>query len=352
MTVFTTSTHRSLEDPGFHDYYLRMVGDGDEYGAIEAVTGLLDQGVPAQRIMVDLIARTQQRVGELWAANEWSIAREHAATAISERALAAVAARTNERPRLGRITIACVDGEWHALPVRILAETLRLDGWRVDFLGASVPGPHLVTHLHQTGPDAVALSCMIPTRLPRAHAAITACRTAGVPVIAGGRGFGPTGRYAEMLGADAWAATAEQAASRLATDWPPAMDDPSVSPFLGDDEYTWVVRHRGDLIATALRRLAAAYPQVNQYDQRQTDATAEDTGHIVDFLAAALYVADERLFTDFTDWTNAVLLARNVPSQALVAGLLAVRDQLHDWPTARHMLDAAVNRLRPAPDPA
>ena len=51
-----------------------------------------------------------------------------------------------------------------------------------------------------------------------------------------------------------------------------------------------VVRQRGELIGTALRRLSAAYPAVVDYDQRQRDATAEDMGHAVDFLSAALYV--------------------------------------------------------------
>jgi methanogenic corrinoid protein MtbC1 len=345
VTVFTTTPPRDLNDPDLAEHYLRLIGSGDEYGAVEVVTDLLDDGVPAQRVMVDLIARTQARVGDLWAANEWSVAREHAATAISERALAAVAARTTVRPTGGRITVACVDGEWHALPVRILAEMLRLDGWRVDFLGANVPGPHLITHLHQTGPDAVALSCMIPTRLPRAHAAITACRSAGVPVIAGGRGFGPGGRYAQKLGADAWAAGAEDAVARLAGDWPPAIGDPFETAFLGDDEYTFVVRERSALVGTALQRLAAAYPAVNRYDRRQHDATAEDIGHIVDFLAAARYVGDDRLFTDFVDWTRAVLAARGVPPPALAVGLRLLRDQLRDYPAAQGMLGTGLSRL-------
>nr|WP_296071257.1 cobalamin-dependent protein [uncultured Actinoplanes sp.] len=322
------------------DRYLDLVGDGDEYGAVELVTGLLDDGVPAQRIMIDLIAPAQRRVGELWAADEWSVAREHAATSISERAVAALATRTTVRPSRGRITIACVDGEWHALPVRILAEMLRLDGWRVDFLGASVPGPHLVTHLHQTGPDAVALSCMIPTRLPRAHAAITACRQAGVPVIAGGRGFGPGGRYAQHLGADAWAAGAEEAVERLSRNWPPRTPDPQLAAYLGDEEYTYVVRHRPELISTAMRRLTEAYPAMRGYDQRQLDATAEDLAHIVDFLAAALYIGETRVFTDFVVWTAGVLRARSVPAVALAVGLQVVRDQLRDYPAALAMLDA------------
>jgi methanogenic corrinoid protein MtbC1 len=331
VTVFT------LDISELSHTYLGLIGGGDEYAAVELVTGLLNDGVLPQRIMIDLIGRAQSRVGELWADNEWSIAREHAATAISERALAAVAARTNVPPRRGRITVACVDGEWHALPVRLLGEMLRLDGWRVDFLGASVPGPHLETHLHQTGPDAVALSCMLPTRLPRAHAAIAACRSSGVPVIAGGRGFGPYGRYAEKLGADVWAAGAE--------DWPPPMRDPSATAYLGDEEYTSVVRARGELIQTALRRLAEAFPAVRAYDQRQRDSTAEDLAHIVDFLAAALYAGEEQILIGFVDWTAGVLAARDVPPAALTAGLRVVRDQLLDHPQASSLLAAGLGRL-------
>lgn len=328
--------------PALEDEFLELIGDGDEYSAVELVLGLLDDGVPPQRVLVDLIGRAQARVGALWAANEWSIAREHAATAVSERAVSAIAAHTTVRPARGRVTIACADGEWHALPVRILAEMLRLDGWRTDFLGASVPGPHLVTHLHQTGPDAVALSCMLATRLPRAHAAISACRSAGVPVIAGGRGFGPGGRYAQHLGADAWAADAEEAVERLSAGWPPPMRDPQISTFLGDDEYTYVARHRPALIGTAMGRLAGDYPAVRDYDQRQMDATAEDMGHIVDFLAAALYVGESQIFTDFVDWTRGVLAARGVPPAALRAGLFLVRDQLRDYPAALAMIDSGL----------
>ncbi|WP_373869847.1 cobalamin B12-binding domain-containing protein [Planomonospora parontospora] len=89
------------------------------------------------------------------------------------------------------MTVACADGEYHALPTRLLAEVLRLRGWHVDFLGAGVPGPHLITHLHQAGPDTVALSCTLPTRLPRAHATIAACRAVGVPSWPAGAASGP-----------------------------------------------------------------------------------------------------------------------------------------------------------------
>ncbi|BEL02295.1 cobalamin-dependent protein [Actinoplanes sichuanensis] len=331
------------------DGYLQLVADGDEIGAIRLVTALLDDGVPAQRIIVDLIGGAQRRIGELWAANQWSVAREHAATAVGERALATVAARSTVSATRGRIALACVDGEWHGLPARMLAELLRLDGWRVDFLGASVPGRHLIVHLHQTGPDAVALSCMLPTRLPRAHAAITACRAAGLPVIAGGRGFGPGGRYAQRLGAQAWAATGEEAVTRLATDWPPRtvtdLPLPDEEAFLGDEEYTHLVRCRPQLIATAMDRLTTVYPPAAGYDPAQIEATSEDMGHIADFLAAALYVDEPAIFHDFVTWTNTVLSSRGVPATALRTGLTLIQDQLVDFPAATRMLSTALNSL-------
>jgi methanogenic corrinoid protein MtbC1 len=193
MTVAATPVERRGA-AGMVERYLELIGAGDEPAAVALVTDLLAGGVPPETVLLGVIGAAQARVGQLWAENRWSVAREHAATAISERAVAAVAARTSVAPVRGRVTVACADGEWHSLPVRLVAELLRLRGWRIDYLGAAVPGPHLVTHLHQTDTDTVALSCLLPTRLPGAHAAIAASHAAGVPVLAGGPGFGPGGR--------------------------------------------------------------------------------------------------------------------------------------------------------------
>jgi hypothetical protein len=81
------------------------------------------------------------------------------------------------------------------------------------------------------------------------------------------------------------------------------------------------------------------------YNQRQLDSTAEDLTHVVDFLAAALYVSETQIFTDFVDWTAGVLRARGVPPVALRVGLQVVREQLRDYPTALAVLDAGSARL-------
>ncbi len=95
-----------------------------------------------------------------------------------------------------------------------------------------------------------------------------------------------------------------------------------------------------------LRQLTGSYPPMAAYDQRQHDATAEDLAHILDFLAAALYVEDPSVFTDFVDWTVQVLDAREVPDQALTVGLGIYRRLLHDFPRACHLLGLGVTTVR------
>ncbi|GHE97159.1 cobalamin B12-binding domain-containing protein [Streptomyces fumanus] len=327
------------------------VAAGDEYTATGTVLRALDDGLDPEHVLLDVIATVQGRVGEQWAANRISVAQEHAATSINERAVAALALHPAARttPHRGRITVACVDGEWHALPARLVAEVLKLRGWRVDYLGAQVPAPHLISHLHTTKADAVALSSSIATRLPAAHAAITACQAIGVPVLVGGAAFGPDGRYARLLGAQAWATDARTAADRLAAGpLPCPQPDPRQGddlPHLADQEYTMVVRGKDALVRTVFLALADAFPAMRGYDDTQRERTAEDLAHIVEFLATALYLDDDGLFTGFIAWTAHILRARGVPPQSLPPALALLARELKDFPRAVRILRRGTETL-------
>ncbi|WP_435972089.1 cobalamin-dependent protein [Streptomyces sp. Qhu_M48] len=327
------------------------VSVGDEYAATGVVLRALDDGTDPESVLLDVIAVVQGRVGEEWAANRISVAQEHAATAVNERAVAALAVHTAARttPTRGRIAVACVDGEWHALPARLLAETLKLRGWRVDFLGAQVPSPHLIAHLHRTRADAVALSASIATRLPAAHAAITACQAVGVPVLVGGAAFGAEGRYATLLRADVWAPDARTAADRLARRPLPRpqvehqqLDD---LPHLADQEYSLVTRNRASLVRAVFTALEDAFPAMRGYTDHQRERTAEDLAHIVEFLATALYLDDETLFTWFITWTARILVAREVPARSLPPALGLLARELKDFPRATRILERGVEAL-------
>ncbi|QKW25371.1 cobalamin B12-binding domain-containing protein [Streptomyces seoulensis] len=337
----------------------QAVCDRDEYAAGQAVFTALDAGAAVEDVLLDVVAGVQHKVGREWAADRFTVAQEHAATAIHDRVIAAMAHRAPPAPPrepAGTVTVACVDGEWHALPARLLAEVLRHRGHRVDFLGAQVPTPHLIAHLHRTAPDVVALSSSLPVRLPDAHSAITAVQALGIPVLVGGAAFGDDGRHARLLGADAWAPDARAAADLLARGLPrpvpgairQRVDD---LPHLIDQEYSLVLRGKRQLVRDTLAGLEERLPAMRAYTEAQRERTAEDVAHIVDFLSCALYADDSRLFTGFLDWTGDILEARRVPARVLDPGLALLQDLLKDFPRSLDFLTRgrAVLAARTAP---
>ncbi|MFF0383366.1 B12-binding domain-containing protein [Streptomyces sp. NPDC004286] len=328
----------------------------DESAAVREVFAAADEGAGRESLLLDVLGGVQRRVGTEWAADRISVAEEHAASAIIDRVIAALAhrvpapARTPERPR---ITVACVDGEWHVLPARLLAEVLTGRGWQVDFLGAHTTTPHLIAHLHATNPVATLLSASLPLHLPSAHTAVTAVQSIGIPVMVGGAAFGEDGRYARLIGADAWAPDARAAADLLADGLirpePVTRQQVDDLPHLADQEYTLIKGNRSALVRQSLATLDERWPGMRAYTEAQRERTAEDLAHIVDFLATALYVDDAELFTGFILWSAEILQARRVPPHSLRTGLDILGEKLHDFPRALGFLKAAGAALPATP---
>jgi methanogenic corrinoid protein MtbC1 len=301
--------------------------------AVDVARAAVRGGVPVAVALEQLVAAGQAEVGRRWETNQWSVAHEHAATSISEHVVAALSGEVAPpAQQRGTVVVTCVDGEWHALPARILAVVLGAAGWDTRFLGASTPADHLARLLDDLGPDAVALSCSVATSLPRARRMIEVVRGAGVPVLAGGRGFGPDGRWATALGADAWAASASAAVDLLAAGWP-AFTDPAPPPPAPDDEQERIERDLPELVEQAMRLLEQRFPPMRGYTLEQLTRTREDFGHILRFLGAALFVDDPGEFEDFVRWLVGLLGARGVPPVAVSTSLQGLVDVLAGLPS-------------------
>lgn len=333
----------SAELDGVFDKYWAAVSTGDASGAAEVALQLRDAGTALSVVLDKLVSAGQNEVGRLWAAGEWDVAHEHRATSVSEEVVAALSASITA-PSNGRsVIVTCADGEWHSLPSRILAATLRSAGWQVTYLGASVPARHLTQLVHDVGPDVVAISCALPTRLRHARHMIEVARGASVPVIVGGRGFGPGGRWGLDLGASAWAADAGSALDALAG--LPTFVDPAPVLAPVDDAEDAVRAARDLVVQRCMAELGAAMPpDVAAYDDDQLARTEEDLGHILDFLAAALFVDDVDLYTLFVEWLRDLLAARHVPPATLGAGLdlleRLLREAIGDRERVRRFLAA------------
>ncbi|MCD2185993.1 cobalamin B12-binding domain-containing protein [Actinomycetospora soli] len=304
--------------------YLDRLGASDEQGAIDVALGAVDAGLDVEAVLLDVVAEAQREVGERWAAGAWSVVQEHIATHISERVVSAVARHRPAGPSsgVGRIAVACLDGEWHALPARLLAEVLTRHGWDVTFLGSSVPAAQLAVHLHETGPDVVAVSSSLPSRLPAARRMVEACRASGIPILAGGAAFGPCGEWATAVGADGWAPDARAAAALLEGPLPRAdagrVDDAS------REEQALLHTRRPELVAgLAARVRAGAGPD---------DQLADDLGHLVDFLAAAVYVDDPGLLARFLRWVGTVAVPGGLTREELRGAVDDLTERLADSP--------------------
>jgi methylmalonyl-CoA mutase cobalamin-binding subunit len=254
------------------------------------------------------------------------VAREHAATAISETVVAALAARMSPPPApRGHFVVACAEREWHSLPARIVAHALRRAGWRTTYLGACTPPGHLVRFLDETGADAVAVSCSVAAALPAARRLIEAVRESGRPVLAGGPAFGADPRRALALGATAWAADAAGAVAAAAALTPqsgpcqPLRHD-------GADEHVEVQLRFADFRGQILARWA--------------DPPGELAGDLVDHalhaLAASLLVDDRAVLTDADRWLVDLFTARGHDPVLAARLWLAVHDTVGELlPRAR-----------------
>ncbi|MEJ2889415.1 cobalamin B12-binding domain-containing protein [Actinomycetospora aeridis] len=341
----TTASPPSTDPGALRAAYLERLADADEPGAVAVALDALDAGADPETVLLDVVAGAQREIGDLWASGEWTVVQEHVATHISERVVAAVARRAPARPPagLGTVAVACLDGEWHGLPARLLAEVLARHGWSVEFLGASVPAAQLASHVHRVGPDVVAISSSLPSRLPAARRMVEACRATGTPVLAGGAAFGEDGRWARAVGADGWAPDARAAAAMLAADpdgpWFADRTDEDATPGSSADrsareEQAVLHARRGELV-----HLAAASARTGI--EETPEDLADDLGHLVDFLAAAVFVDDPSLFDGFVRWVGTVSIPEGLRTDEVAPALDALAAALADSPrTVRLLRDA------------
>lgn len=320
--------------------YFRTVTDVDEAEATRVVLTLLDEGTPLERITAEVLGAAQVRVGRLWEQGRWSVADEHAATAVTETALSALAAAARRRPSQQRrhVLLACAQGEWHTLPARMAATLAGTHDVRVTVAGPSMPADQLGRRLSAGDVDVLALSCTLPTNLLGAAHCVRAAHEAGVPVVAGGRAFGDTPRRALAIGADGWSARP----AALAT-MPLAISgrDPRITPemVLLDTVDDATVLAAYDLLVRAVPGLGAA----SAYEQGRT---RESLRWMARFAGASVLVDDASILDDCFAWLGRVLDGR-VPEPVAATAAHVVADRVqHFAPSGASALRQAADRLR------
>ncbi|MCU0758854.1 MAG: cobalamin-dependent protein [Steroidobacteraceae bacterium] len=186
-----------MVDPARVETYLQVLLRGDRRQALEVVDAALAAGLAIDEVQEDIVRESQRRIGALWEQGVIGIAEEHMATAISRQALAhlhecALPALLKDE----RVLVACVEGEVHDLPARMVADLLDLAGYDVRFLGADLPTDSLPAMLARFRPQVLALSVTLPQNLRRVAPAVRRALASapGLQVAVGGRAVNLHGR--------------------------------------------------------------------------------------------------------------------------------------------------------------
>ena len=321
--------------PAALSVYLDRLSAADADGARAFVTSLAGDGVAPASLADQVLAPAQREVGERWYRDQWTVADEHAATAITEGCLAVLPTGA-EGPR---VVVALPEGEWHALAGRLAATAAT--GTRARALGPGLPAAQLLRYLESEQPAALALSCTMATNLLSAAASIAAAHAAGVPVVAGGRAFGAGPGRALRLGADGWAVSTSQLADLVPTLTVGAQEAEIPAEAVLADA---VPR---EVLVLALERHAAATPWVAGLGERDRRQSVEDLRWITRHAAAALACDDPTVLDDLMGWLDALLTARGVPSEVLPDGAAYLADALEaETPAVADLVRTCAARLR------
>ena len=304
-----------------YDDYLGALSAADAAAAAAALDEALVRGESPKRLMRDVLARGQDQVGRLWVSGTWSVADEHAATAVAEQALTVIAPPRSPPPTARRVVIACAEGEWHTMPARLAAELARSPQLDVVMLGPNVPATDLQRHLRDTAPAALALSVTMPTNLIGASRSIQAARAQGVPVIVGGAAWGEGQHRARRLGADLHLDDPEQLwmvlddaedIDEVVGPQPPLEQHPiPAEALLLDSPAT-------ELLAMVAERQSAANTWRRSLSPHEHSLFLQDLEWLARYTAASVACDDPTILRDLLAWMRAARVPLGVPPDAVI----------------------------------
>lgn len=172
----------------------------DETAAWSVIEKALAAGHSPTYCYLDMIAAALSSIGERWANGDIGVAEQHLATAVAIRLVSRLGARFRRPGRSrGTVLFGAPPGELHILPIAIVADLVRLQGYDVLELGANVPVEAFVASAKQT-PRLICVGIGItrPELVGSAQVVVDAVRAVddAVPIVIGGLAIKELGRPA------------------------------------------------------------------------------------------------------------------------------------------------------------
>ncbi|MHB8164770.1 MAG: cobalamin B12-binding domain-containing protein, partial [Methanoregula sp.] len=196
-----------------------LAADRDRADAI--IDDALTAGTTVHDIYLGVFQPVLRETGKLWQQNEATVAQEHYVTGTIRQIMGrmhdrvAGSGRKIKQKQKKSVVAASVGEELHDIGIRMVADFFTIDGWEVYYTGANTPVKCILETARDRKADVVALSITMPSRLPDVQYLIRSLRadagTAHVKIIIGGYPFAILPDLWKQVGADAYAAGADDA---------------------------------------------------------------------------------------------------------------------------------------------
>ena len=193
-------------NPAERALYLQAALAGDRRAALNITLEALRAGSTVTDIYQDILQPAQYEIGRLWERNVITVAREHAATAVTQYVIARLYEHfPPAEENRGNALITGVRGELHQVGANMVADVLEADGWNVRFLGTQLPHRDILDAVAEHEPRLVGISAAIVANMEAVADLISALRErfdSDMRIIVGGAAFRFEASVWRELGAD------------------------------------------------------------------------------------------------------------------------------------------------------
>jgi methanogenic corrinoid protein MtbC1 len=166
---------------------------------LEAILNQAAVNLGQMAFLNDVVAPLAQQTGERWVSGTLSAAHEHMASAVIRSTLSNTARALAVHPSAPHLVAATPAGQLHEIGAAMATTLAVHQGWRVTYLGSSLPATEIAGAAKQSGARAVALSIVYPHDDPHLNEELKNLRAflpAGVKILVGGRA---ASAYADVL---------------------------------------------------------------------------------------------------------------------------------------------------------